>query len=160
MVALGGTGYAAVGLRDRSVGARHLKKNAVSSAKVKDQSLVLNDFKRAARAKLHGDAGARGGQGLRGLVGLAGPAGVTGLRGGQGTAGVEGTDGTDGTDGLDGLDGAQGIQGNAGPTGVEQVLVRTTALSFLGGTGADGQSPTRIRSVPAGRSVVGGGADV
>ncbi len=122
-------------LRDGSVGARHLKKNAVSSAKVKDRSLLLADFKRAERTKLNGAAGARGGQGLRGL------AGVTGLRGGQGSAGIEGTDGAPGSDGLDGTPGTDGDDGGVGPTGVEQVLVRSTSLSFLAAVRSEWPDP-------------------
>ena len=51
-VALGGTGYAAVQLPKASVGAKHLKKNSVSSAKVKNSSLLLGDFKASERSKL------------------------------------------------------------------------------------------------------------
>jgi hypothetical protein len=57
---MGGTGYAAVRLPTGSVGAKQLKKNSVSSAKVKNRSLLLNDFKRAERTKLRGANGAQG----------------------------------------------------------------------------------------------------
>jgi hypothetical protein len=142
---MGGTGYAAVRLPAASVGAKHLKKNSVSSAKVKNRSLLLDDFKRAARTKLRG---ANGAQGTRGLVGLRG---LSGLRGGQGTAGIEGVDGTAGIDGTPGADGA---------TGVEQVLVRTTALSFIAGLGPNGQVLSDDVQCQLGESVVGGGADI
>ena len=56
-MALGGTGYAATQLSKASVGAKHLKKNAVSSAKVKDSSLLLGDFKLSERSKLRGERG-------------------------------------------------------------------------------------------------------
>jgi hypothetical protein len=44
-VALGGTGYAAVTLPRNSVGPKQLRKNAVTSAKVKDGTLLKKDFK-------------------------------------------------------------------------------------------------------------------
>jgi hypothetical protein len=60
-VALGGTSYAAVNLAPASVGNKHLKRNAVTSLKVKDRSLLARDFKagqvpRGARG-LKGDKG-------------------------------------------------------------------------------------------------------
>ena len=81
-VALGGTGYAAVKLPKNSVGGTQLKKNAVSSAKVKDGSLLKDDFK----------AGQL-------------PAGATGPQGPKGADGKNGTNGTNGTNGADGADG-------------------------------------------------------
>ena len=62
-VALGGTGYAAVKVPKSSVGATQLKKNAVTSAKVKNGSLLVGDFKSAERRKLRGPAGAAGAAG-------------------------------------------------------------------------------------------------
>ncbi len=44
-VALGGTGYAAVVLPANSVGAKQIKRNAVTAAKVKDSSLRASDFR-------------------------------------------------------------------------------------------------------------------
>jgi len=46
LVALGGVGYAATALPRNSVGTPQLKKNAVTSIKVKDRSLLARDFKR------------------------------------------------------------------------------------------------------------------
>jgi hypothetical protein len=43
-VALGGTGYAAIALPKNSVGAKHIKKNAVTSKKVKNRSLKATDL--------------------------------------------------------------------------------------------------------------------
>src|SRR4051794_24780517 len=73
-VALGGVGYAAIKLPRNSVGARQLRKNAVSSSKVKDKSLTASDFSRSTRTKL---TGARGPTGLQGLQGLRGIPGAT-----------------------------------------------------------------------------------
>jgi hypothetical protein len=144
-VAMGGTGYAASQIPRGSVGAAQLKKNAVSSPKVKNGSLALNDFKIAERTKLRGSAGARGAAGARGSQGLGGSRGLSGL---------------EGDEGADGSDGGQGIQGIPGPTGVEQVVVRTGGLVFAAGAGGDGQVLTTDVQCQAGESVVGGGTDI
>ena len=135
-VALGGTGYAAVQLPRASVGAKHLKKNSVSSAKVKNSSLVLGDFKASERSKLHGARGVAGTAGIEGLRGLVGPQGAQGAQGQQGSLGV------------------------TGPTGVEQVVVRTAALTYIAGTGPNGQVLSDDVQCQAGESVVGGGTDI
>lgn len=88
--ALCGGAYAAVKLPARSVGAKQIKKNAVTAAKVKDGSLLAADF---ATGQL--PAGAKGETGARG------PAGETGPMGPAGPAGKDGVDGKDGQDGQD-----------------------------------------------------------
>jgi hypothetical protein len=76
-IALGGTSYAAT-LPRNSVGATQLKKNAVTSAKVKNSSLLAKDFKAgqlpAGQAGPKGDPGAAGAKGDAGLNGTAGTA--------------------------------------------------------------------------------------
>jgi hypothetical protein len=67
-VALGGTGYAATVLPRNSVGAVQLKNNAITGAKVKNFSLVRQDFKPGQLP-----AGARGPVGPAGAAGAAGP---------------------------------------------------------------------------------------
>ena len=69
--ALGGSSYAALNLPKASVGSKQLKKNSVSSPKVKRGSLLLNDFKASQRASL------RGPQGPQGPRGEVGPSGAT-----------------------------------------------------------------------------------
>jgi hypothetical protein len=101
LVAMGGTGYAAILLPANSVGAKQLKKssvkstklannavtsakiasNAVVSSKVKDGSLLKTDF---AAGQL--PAGAQGPQGPQGPQGAAGPAGTSGAKGADGSA--------------------------------------------------------------------------
>jgi hypothetical protein len=76
-VALGGTSYAAITLPANSVGARQIKRNAVSSPKVKDKSLKLRDFAAATRAALTGPAGPTGADGPTGPTGPAGPSEAT-----------------------------------------------------------------------------------
>jgi hypothetical protein len=77
-VALGGVSYAAVNLPMNSVGSKQLKKNSVNSAKVRNGSLTLGDFKKSQRAKLRGPKGATGATGATGAIGLRGPAGISG----------------------------------------------------------------------------------
>ena len=75
---LGGGAYAAVSLPKNSVGAKQIKRDAVSSSKVKDRSLRLSDFKPSELPK--GDTGPRGPQGA------PGPQGPTGAQGEAGAA--------------------------------------------------------------------------
>jgi len=70
LVALGGTGYAATVLPRNSVGAAQLQANAVTSAKVRNGTLVRQDFKPGQLAL--------GPRGASGPAGPAGPAGQTG----------------------------------------------------------------------------------
>jgi hypothetical protein len=83
-VVLGGSSYAALNLPKGSVGAKQLRKNAVTSPKVKPGSLLLSDFRRSQRAAL------RGPQGAQGPLGLQGPRGEKGDTGAQGAPGLSG----------------------------------------------------------------------
>ncbi|MGH3126597.1 MAG: hypothetical protein ACRDPX_01630 [Gaiellaceae bacterium] len=81
-ISLGGTGYAALKLPAGSVGAAQLKKNAVTTLKVKNQSLLAADF--------------RPGQlpvGPQGATGTPGPKGDTGDKGDKGDPGPVGVTG-------------------------------------------------------------------
>ena len=95
-VALGGTSYAAVGLPANSVGTLQLKQNAVTSFKVKDQSLKGIDFATGAITSIKvKDRTLRGidfatGQIPAGPAGTAGPAGPTGPTGPIGPTGATG----------------------------------------------------------------------
>jgi hypothetical protein len=73
VVALAGTGYAALKLPRNSVGSRQIRKNAVTSTKVKNSSLLASDFKAGQLP-----AGARGPQGLAGQNGQDGKTGPQG----------------------------------------------------------------------------------
>jgi hypothetical protein len=70
-VALGGGAYAALKLPKNSVGPAQLKKNSVTSTKVKDGALLAADF-RAGQLPA-GPKGADGAQGQPGAPGLRGP---------------------------------------------------------------------------------------
>jgi hypothetical protein len=79
-VALSGTGYAAFKLPKGSVGTVHLKKNAVTSAKVKNRTLLANDFALGQLpAGPPGPAGVGGPKGDKGDAGSEGPPGLSGL---------------------------------------------------------------------------------
>jgi hypothetical protein len=78
-LALGGGAYAAFKLPKNSVGSKQIKSNAVTSAKVKDRTLLAGDFKP--------------GQLPVGAAGAAGAAGAQGPKGDPGTNGVNGTQG-------------------------------------------------------------------
>jgi hypothetical protein len=77
-VALGGSSYAALQLPKGSVGTKQLKNGAVTSPKVKNNSLLVRDFKASQRARLQGPQGARGPQGAQGPQGPQGPQGQVG----------------------------------------------------------------------------------
>ena len=78
LVALGGTGYAAISLPANSVGTRQLKNGAVVATKVKSHSLVAANFK--AGQLPAGPAGPQGAQGLAGAAGPPGPKGDAATR--------------------------------------------------------------------------------
>ena len=80
LFALGGGAYAQLRIPRNSVGTPQLKRAAVTSAKVKNRSLLARDF-RAGQLP----AGPRG---VEGPVGPAGPAGERGPVGPQGAAGA------------------------------------------------------------------------
>jgi hypothetical protein len=72
LVALGGTSYAALKLPRNSVGSAQIRKNAVTSSKVKARSLRLSDFSPSARTGLDGERGPQGPVGERGPQGEPG----------------------------------------------------------------------------------------
>lgn len=87
-LALGGGAYAAVKLPKNSVGASQIKKNAVTSTKVKNGSLKKGDFAAGQLpAGALGPAGPAGARGPAGATGLTGPTGPTGPGGPTGTFG-------------------------------------------------------------------------
>ena len=83
-VALSGTSYAVTQLPKNSVGTKQLKRNAVTSTKVKDGTLVAADFQAGV---LTGTAGPKGDTGATGAAGATGPAGPAGATGAQGVPG-------------------------------------------------------------------------
>ena len=79
--ALGGSSYAALQLPRGSVGTQQLRNGAVTSPKVKNNSLLVRDFRASQRSLLRGPRGVQGPQGARG------PEGERGLRGEVGPPG-------------------------------------------------------------------------
>jgi len=99
LVLAASSGAYAAGLAANSVGTQQLKRDAVTSAKVKNGTLTKKDFK--AKTLPRGPAGARG------PAGPAGPPGDTGATGDPGATGATG---------------ATGPTGPAGPTGPPGVI--------------------------------------
>ncbi|HEY8583970.1 MAG TPA: collagen-like protein [Capillimicrobium sp.] len=97
ILGLTGTGYAAAKLTAGSVGAKQLKRGAVTSQAVRDGSLEARDLSVAARRELAAPApqsatpGAPGADGAPGATGPAGPKGDNGEPGAPGAAGAPGT---------------------------------------------------------------------
>lgn len=83
---LGGAAFAAIKLPKNSVGAKQLKNNAVTSAKVKDGSLLGSDF---AAGQL--PAGTQGPEGPKGPKGPEGEAGAPGTALGYARVASDGT---------------------------------------------------------------------
>jgi hypothetical protein len=99
LVAMGGTGYAAITLPKNSVGSKQLKKNAVTSKKIKNGAVNSNKVKNG--SLLSADfksgqlpAGTRGPAGPRGPAGLQGPKGDTGAAGSAAAYALVNADGT------------------------------------------------------------------
>jgi hypothetical protein len=91
MVAMGGTGYAATRLPRNSVGSKQIKRNAVSTSKVKNASLLAADF--AAGQLPAGEKGDKGDPGDEAIDAFARVDGNGALVGG--TAQNKGVDATD-----------------------------------------------------------------
>jgi Collagen triple helix repeat (20 copies) len=123
VVSLGGTSYAALSLPAASVGSKELKKNSVSSPKVKAGSLLLSDFRSSQRALLQGPRG-QASAGPQGPAGPAGPGGPAGPPGPPGPTGATGPVGVSGPTGPTGATGAVGVTGPTGPSGPADTFVR------------------------------------
>ena len=97
-----GGAYAASQLPKNSVGAKQIKSDAISGAKVRDGSLLAADFK--AGDLPSGPKGDPGSQGAQGSQGIPGPQGNRGAQGVQGIPGPQGNRGPQGLPGRSALD--------------------------------------------------------
>lgn len=148
-IALGGVSYAAVKLPAKSVGTKQLKAGAVTSAKVRDGSLLAKDFGKDELPR--GDAGEPGDNGRPGAPGPQGLKGDTGSPGSTGPAGEQGASGPAGPDGATGAAGATGQRGPTGPAGPAGSDGQQGPAGSAGQTGPQGpggppglQGPTGI----------------
>jgi hypothetical protein len=144
IVALGGVSYAAGVLPSNSVGTKQLRKaavtkgklgrNAVTSSRVADGSLLANDF---AAGQLR--PGPQGPQGAQGPAGPQGPKGDPGAKGDPGQTGQQGL---------------QGDRGLPGVSGYERVTVDKLSNPNLS------VFTSATATCPAGKVAVGGGGEI
>ena len=146
VVALGGTGYAAIKLPRGSVGTAQLKTGAVTSGKVRDGTLKLLDVAPGQRALLKGAAGPQGPQGAKGDTGAKGDRGPKGDKGDKGATGTTG---------------ATGPAGPAGPPGLSgYTIVSKTVTSTTGVLSASVNCPSGKRALGGGGGTATPGAGV
>lgn len=82
VVALGGTGYAAV-----MISGSQIKDNTVTTKDIKDKTLKVKDFASGTKTSLKGATGPAGATGATGATGAAGAAGAPGAAGATGPIG-------------------------------------------------------------------------
>lgn len=130
-VSLAGTGYAAIRLPANSVGAAQIKKNSISSSKIRNYTLVKADFRPSQLP--------RGPRGLPGIPGAIGPAGPAGPSGPAGPAGPQGPAGA--------------------PASASAIAVRTANVTVPGNAAGNGAYATRSVAVncAANERAIGGG---
>jgi hypothetical protein len=156
-IALGGVSWAAVTLPAGSVGNRQLRRNSVTSAKVRDRSLLLRDFKPGqlppSQRGESGPPGPKGEPGGPGPQGDTGPAGRAGDRGPAGAPGatnvVTRTAHTNLAPGgrtlflVQCLAGERAVGGGAGlPSGSIAEVQQSNPVGDNGAALAEGQTPT------------------
>jgi hypothetical protein len=149
-VALGGTSYAAIRLPANSVGARQLKRGAVTAAKIKPHSLLLTNFKAGQLPSAS-----------QGPAGPQGPAGRDGTNGQNGSPGHSGTPGQNGRTILNGVGAPVDDSGSPGDFYIDTATdtlygPKSSGASGAWGSGVDlkgGPGPSylmgRINSVPS-----------
>ena len=118
-IALGSTSYAAIKIPNNSVGNKQLKKDAVDSAKVKNGTLLKDDFKAGQLPP-----------GAKGDKGDSGPPGLDGQQGLKGDKGDQGDSGTSSVTTLVLNEGTATFQ--AIPAGPPTLAVRTTSFTTSG----------------------------
>ncbi len=128
VVAAAGGGYAAAKLPKNSVGTAQLRNGSVTSAKVKNHSLLAVDFKPGQLERV-----------LPTAIGPTGPTGPSGADGATGAVGATGDQGDSGPTGPVGDSGAQGPIGTQGAAGLSYgnsiVGASTSSLTGCGTLG-------------------------
>jgi hypothetical protein len=151
-VALSGTAYAA-SLPRNSVGTPQLKRNAVTSAKVKPRSLLANDFRRGQLP-----AGPQGPQGPQGPTGPRGPEGLHGVEGPRGPVGPRGPEGPAGATNVTVRQGASDVGASVAMCNPGEVAVGGGGFTL--GTGEPSflaySAPTPTSGTPTGWNVTAG----
>ncbi len=176
-LALGGSAVAATLINTRDIAT-----GAVTSDKIRNGAIKLNDLHARTRTSLHGAtgadgsagsagsagspgakgsdgasgaSGASGANGANGPNGVAGANGASGANGPNGPNGLDGTDGIDGTNGSNGAAGANGTNGTAGTNGTDGVIAPLSAIQ--GPTALPTATPPTVvvqLTVPSGDYVV------
>ena len=134
-MSIGGTSYAVTALPLASVGTAELKDGSVTSVKIKNGSLSVEDF--ASDGLPQGDTGPPGADGAVGPPGPPGPTGPPGPAGEQGPAGLQG---------------AEGPRGPAGAT--------VTSVRSANGTLAAGETQSLVALCDEGEYATGGAVTV
>jgi hypothetical protein len=124
-IALSSTSYAAIKIPNNSVGNKQLKKDAVDTKKVKNKTLLAEDFK----------------------GGL--PAGPQGPQGPQGLQGPQGGEGPKGDKGSEGLKGDQGLPGGSGFTPSKSVTLDPADVTLTGTDQVLLTAPAVVTTAPA-----------
>jgi hypothetical protein len=170
-VALGGGAYAAATLPPSSVGAAQIQRDAVSSSKVKNGSLLSKDFKAGqlptgapGRQGPSGTAGPPGTQGIQGAQGPKGDPGKVGSPGAPGPATIT-TDGqTDTADTFHAINIGAGLELSVDcASGNANLFIQPASAgdSFYGwGTAWDGNALTRVQNAGNLHVLASGTADI
>ena len=161
-VSLGGGAYAAGVLPSASVGTAQLKRDAVTSSRVKDGTLRASDFAAGLPAGTRGSAGADGATGAPGAPGAPGAQGAPGAPGAPGAAGARGPAGPVGPRGPAGRDGDDGqgfttVREGTLTVGSGQIVAKTVRcadgeLATGGGYSGSHEAIAILDSAPAGHS--------
>ena len=173
--ALGGTAFASIPSLNGTFSACVMKNNGSVRLIDKDAGAVCTNKENAVSWNATGPAGPAGPAGDTGETGDTGPAGATGPAGPKGDIGPQGLQGLQGELGLTGATGPAGPKGDTGdvgPQGLKGDTGDTGPIGPIGPQGPEGgltgyqvisaASPgTSSFSItcPAGKVVIGGGAD-
>jgi hypothetical protein len=142
-VVLGGSAYAAA-----TITGKNIKDNTVTSADVKNKSLLISDFKPgqlpSASSAGAGPAGPQGPKGDAGAPGAKGDSGQPGAKGDSGQPGAKGDSGQPGAKGDQGPQGEKGEKGDKGDKGDPGTNGQNGQQGPKGDPGTPGAGAVRI----------------